>query len=218
MRVLLVDDHPLFLDGLANLLTARGIQVVGVAHGGREALAQARALAPDVILMDVQMPDCDGVEATRLIKSEFPNIRIVMLTVSSDDKTLFDAIKSGAMGYLLKTQETEEFLQALAAMDRGEVPLAPGLAARVLREFEQQTRNLSGENQTPAALQGLTSRQLQILRSAASGLTYKQIGVEMGLAERTIKYHMGEIIARLHVHKRAEAVALARRTGLADKT
>ncbi len=218
MRVLLVDDHPLFLDGLANLLTARGIQVVGIAHGGREALAQARALAPDVILMDVQMPDCDGVEATRLIKAEFPNIRIVMLTVSSDDKTLFDAIKSGAMGYLLKTQETEEFLQALAAMDRGEVPLAPGLAARVLREFEQQTRNLSGENQTPAALQGLTSRQLQILRSAASGLTYKQIGVEMGLAERTIKYHMGEIIARLHVHKRAEAVALARRTGLADKT
>lgn len=214
MRVLLVDDHPLFLDGLKNLLTSRGVQVVGLARGGRQAVTQARALVPDVILMDVQMPDCSGVEATRLIKAELPNVRIVMLTVSSDDKDLFDAIKSGAMGYLLKTQETEEFLQALDGMERGEVPLAPGLAARLLKEFEQQARGAPTPVQTPEELQSLSSRQLQILRAAARGLTYKEIGAELGLAERTIKYHMGEIVERLHVNKRAEAVALAKRTGL----
>src|SRR5512136_797956 len=133
MKLLLADDHPLFLDGLKNLLTRRGEQVVGTARDGLEALEKARSLRPDLILMDIQMPRCDGLAATRLIKAELPEIKIVMLTMSSDDDDLFEAIKSGACGYLLKTQDTEQFFIQLQELARGEAPLSPGLAARILQ-------------------------------------------------------------------------------------
>ncbi len=135
---MLADDHPLFLDGLKNLLSAHGVKVLGTARDGLEALEKARSLRPDVILMDIQMPRCDGLCATRLIKAELPEIKIVMLTMSSDDDDLFEAIKCGACGYLLKTQDTEEFFGHLAALEHGEPPLSPGLAARILRQLSQQ--------------------------------------------------------------------------------
>jgi two-component system NarL family response regulator len=211
---MLADDHPLFLDGLKNLLTARGVQVVGTAHDGLEALEKARSLRPEVILMDIQMPRCDGLCATRLIMAELPEIKIVMLTMSADDQDLFEAIKCGAFGYLLKTQDTEEFFNQLIALEQGEVPLSPGLAARILREFGRQQSAAISLEQEPAEREFLTGRELEVLTLVSQGLTYKEVGARLSLSERTIKYHMGEIIARLHLENRAQVIEYARRSGL----
>jgi DNA-binding NarL/FixJ family response regulator len=214
MRVLLVDDHPLFLDGLKNLLTSRGIEVVGRAHDGLEALDQARSLSPDVILMDIHMPGCDGVAATRLIKAERPETRIVMLTMSAEDEDLFAAIKGGACGYLLKTLDTDEFFALLLDAARGEVVFSPGLAASLLHEFAQQGPPSPQAPAAPEPSATLSPRQVQVLTLVSQGMTYKEVGAQLGLTERTIKYHMGEIVARLHLENRAEALEYARRTGL----
>ncbi|MFQ5594604.1 MAG: response regulator transcription factor, partial [Anaerolineae bacterium] len=138
MKVLLVDDHPLVREGIASLLVARGMEVVGEAGDGLEALDKARLLQPDMILMDVRMPGLNGLEATRLIKTEMPEIKIVMLTVSDDDQDLFDAIRSGAEGYLLKSLGSAEFFNLLEGVDRGEAPISPIMAAKVLSEFTRQ--------------------------------------------------------------------------------
>jgi two-component system NarL family response regulator len=212
--VLLVDDHPLFLDGLKNLLTAHGIQVVGTARDGLEALEKARNLRPEVILMDIQMPRCDGLAATRLIKAELPEIKIVMLTMSNDDDDLFEAIKSGACGYLLKTQDTEEFFTQLMGLAQDEPPLSPGLAAKILQQFSRQPVSFIDPEKEPADRLLLTGRELEVLTLVAQGLTYKETGAKLGLSERTIKYHMGEIIARLHLDNRAQVIEYARRSGL----
>ncbi len=144
MNVLLVDDHPLFLDGLKNLLTSHGVQVVGWRATGWRRWTR-RALRPEVILMDIHMPQLDGLAALRLIKAELPEIKIVMLTMSAEDKDLFEAIKSGACGYLLKTQDTDEFFELLQDVARGEVALSPGLAVRIHSEFGRQDECDSGD-------------------------------------------------------------------------
>jgi len=213
LRVLLVDDHPLFLDGLKNLLTGRGVHVVGMARDGWEALEKARSLHPDVILMDIEMPGCDGLAATRLIKAERPDVKIVMLTMSSEDEDLFEAIQSGACGYLLKTLDTEQFFAQLIGVEQGEVPLSPGLAARILQHFGQQASAVpAAEDRTQS--EPLTGREVEVLTLVAQGLTYKEIGARLHLSERTIKYHMGEMVARLQVENRAQVIEYARRAGL----
>ena len=211
MRVLIVDDHPLFAEGLSNLLTERGIDVVGVAHDGHEALTRARGLRPDVVLMDVTMPRLDGVEATRALKAVFPEVTVLMLTQSADDDHLFAAIAAGASGYVLKSEPTEAFLRLLEGVTRGEVAVSPTLAGRLLREFARLAA-VARPDGTAADL--LTARQLEVLRLVAHGLLYKQVAARIGVSERSVKYHMGEILARLHVHDRTEAVAYARRLGL----
>jgi DNA-binding NarL/FixJ family response regulator len=211
MKILLVDDHPLFLEGLRNLLTARGQLVIGVAHDGFEALEKTRALQPDVILMDIRMPRCDGLCATRLIKAEMPGVQVVMLTMSTEEEDLFEAIRSGATGYLLKTQATEEFFDLLAGLAKGEVALAPGLARRVLEEFA------GSPHPSPSGTRDLSPREVQVLTLVAHGKTYKEVGVELGLTERTVKYHMGQIVARLHLANRAQVLEYARQAGLAGK-
>jgi DNA-binding NarL/FixJ family response regulator len=213
MKVLLVDDHPLFLDGLKNLLTSRGVQVVGCARDGLEALDKARTLHPEVILMDIHMPQLDGLAALRLIKAELPDIRIVMLTMSAEDKDLFEAIKSGACGYLLKTQDTDEFFVLLQDVARGEVALSPGLATRILQEFGRQA-NVTQTIEDKEQRASLSAREIEVLTLVAHGLTYKEVGAKLCLSERTIKYHMGEIIARLHLENRAQVIEYARRAGL----
>jgi DNA-binding NarL/FixJ family response regulator len=211
MRLLLVDDHPLFLEGLSNLLTGRGIEVVGTARDGFEALARVRSLHPDIVLMDIRMPRCTGLEGTRLIKAEFPEVRVVMLTALTDEEDLFDAIRVGASGYLIKTQDTSTFLSSLGELERGEVALAPGLAKRILSEFSRLVE--PSETDSEGEVQ-LSPRQMQILTLICRGLTYKEAGGQLGLAERTVKYHMGEILAKLHLKNRSEAVAYARAHGL----
>lgn len=221
MRVLLVDDHPLFLEGLQNLLIAHGIQVVGMAADGQEALAKARTLAPDIILMDIKMPRCDGLTATRLIKAERPEIKIVMLTMSARDDDLFEAIKSGASGYLLKQLKAEKFFDALETVMEEGAPFSPGLAPKILEAFARQQIPQAGDH--PIAdtekieVPELTSRQKEILALVAQGRTYAETADTLGLTERTIKYHMGEILERLHLENRAQVIAFATRAGLAGK-
>jgi DNA-binding NarL/FixJ family response regulator len=217
VKVLLVDDHPLFLEGLQNLLTAHGIEVVGTASDGLEALEKARPLRPDVILMDVQMPRCDGLAATRLIKAEMPAVKIVMLTVSEEDEDLFEAIKSGASGYLLKSLDADKFFQLLSGLEQGEAPLSPGLAARILDEFARQGKNPPAGSETCGRVQGLTPRQVEVLTLVAQGMTYKEVGKALCLSERSIKYHMGQILERLHLENRAQVIAYAARMGLVKR-
>lgn len=210
MRVLLVDDHALFLEGLHNLLLARGIDVVGTAADGVEALEQARALRPDVILMDIQMPRCSGLEATRQIKAELPEVKIVMLTVSADDDDLFAAIKGGASGYLLKNLKADRFFDLLSGVARGEAPIAPELAARILSEFAHPGRPATP---TPEP-EGLTERQIEVLALVVEGRSYREIADELFITERTVKYHMKEILQTLHLQNRTQAVAYALKNGL----
>ena len=213
MKVLLADDHPLFLDGLRNLLAARGIAVVGTARDGLEALEQARALRPDVVLMDIHMPRLNGLAALRMIKAELAETRIVMLTMSAEDDELFEAIAAGASGYLLKTQDTDQVFALLQDVERGEVALSPGLASRVLNEFRRRATLPPGvDEKRPAA--SLSLRETQVLTLVAQGLTYKEVGAKLNLSERTIKYHMGEIVGRLHLESRTEAIEYARRAGM----
>jgi two-component system NarL family response regulator len=210
VRVLIVDDHPLFAEGLRNLLAERGIDVVGVAHDGHEALTRARALRPDVVLMDVQMPRLGGVDATRALKALVPEVTVLMLTQAADDDHLFAAIAAGASGYVLKSEPTDTFLRLLEGAARGEVAISATLAGRLLREFAR----LDALEPDGAAAVLLTDRQREVLRLVADGLLYKQVAGRIGVSERAVKYHMGEILVRLHVHDRAEAVAHARRLGL----
>lgn len=211
MKVLLADDHPLFLDGLEDLLVSHGFEVVATARDGLEAVEKARALRPEAILMDIRMPRLDGLAAMRAIKAELPDVKIVVLTISEADDDLFEAVKSGASGYLLKNQSADELLALLRELDRGEAVLSPGLAARILGEFGRQANALE-EKRAPA---GLSEREREVLTLIAQGLKYKQAAAKLFLSERTIKYHMGQILQRLHLKNRAELVEYVRRTGLA---
>lgn len=213
LDVLLVDDHPLFLEGLQNLLTARGIQVVGTARDGLDALEKARALRPNIILMDIRMPRMNGLDASRLIKAELPDIKIIMLTTSDNEEDLFVAIKNGASGYLLKDIEGDKFFEYLTAIGEGEVRISPKLANKLLQEFAR--KSTPGEN-VPAASeeQELTHREKEILAQVAQGHTYKEIAKILGIAQPTVKYHMADILRRLHLANRKEAIAFAVRMGL----
>lgn len=209
-RVLLVDDHPLFLEGMANLIAGRGMTVVDTASDGLEAQEKARELRPDVILMDIEMPRCDGLEATRRIKAEMPDVKIVMLTVSGEERHLFEALQNGASGYLLKSLDSAELTTLLDELLRGEVSLSPTLANKMLEAF---SRHKSPPAQPPSlrpekaqAPEPLTPRQLETLHLVAQGLSYKEVAQQLGVAEVTVKYRMGEILARLHLDSKREAV------------
>ena len=212
-RILLVDDHLLFLQSLKGLLVAEGYEVVGTASDGLLALQQARKLRPDLVLMDIDMPGCDGLTATRLIKTEFPEIKIVMLTVSARDEHLFAAVKSGASGYLLKSEDARRFLGFIADVREGGAALPPELAARLLTEFARQAQQVETPT-LPLPEQALTPRQTEILTLVAQGLTYHQICGLLHLSHPTIRYHMGQIMERLHLKNRAQVIAYASRHGL----
>jgi len=189
-----------------------GIEVVGAAKNGLEAFEKAGTLRPDVILMDVRMPGCNGLEATRLIKAKFPDIRIVMLTASEADEDLFEAVKSGASGYLLKNLNAGELFGMLEALKQGEAPLSPGLAARVLKEFNRG--EILGKEQEEDQI--LTERQMEVLSLVAQGKTYKEVAESLYVTERTVKYHMGKILEKLHMRNRAQVIAYASHMGLVD--
>lgn len=217
MKILLVDDHTLFREGMANLFEANDINVVGMAGNGMEALEKARNLKPDVILMDIYMPGCNGIVATSLIKAEMPEIKIVMLTASEEDDNLFDAIKNGACGYLLKKLQAQELLELLDALGKDEPPLAPGLAMKVMKEFanrDNQNEQALSENEEQGKL---TPRQTAILALIAKGQTYRQVAETLCFSERTIKYEIKDILNRLQLNNRSEAIAYAAEMGLAGR-
>jgi PAS domain S-box-containing protein len=204
-RVLLVDDHPLFMDGLRNMLVARGVRVIGIARDGLEAHEMARSLRPDIILMDINMPRMSGLEATRLIKADLPEVKVAILTTSLADEDILEALKVGASGYFPKGMAADEFMERLAEIARGEAEFSAEVARKLLENFSQKT----------AEMVQLSERQVEILRLVGRGLTYREIGDRLYLTERTVKYHMGEILTRLHLKKREDAKNYARRRGLA---
>lgn len=214
MKVMLVDDHPLFMEGLQYLLGTYGINVIGTAKNGIEALEKACCLKPDIILMDIKMPGCSGLDALKLIKVKMPEVKIVILTTSEEDNDLFDAMKFGASGYLLKNMNARELVDMLSALKKNEVPLSLGLTKRLLEEFKNKEKP-SDQN---LALDGhdgqLSKRQLEVLEMIAKGITYKEVGETLGLTERTVKYHMSRILELLHFENRAQVIAYAARMGL----
>jgi two-component system NarL family response regulator len=220
MRVLLVDDHLLLLEGLTNLLSSHGVEVLGEAHDGREAVQMARRLYPDVILMDLKMPEIGGLEATRQVKAKMPEVKIVILTTSTEDQDLFEAIKAGACGYLLKSMRGEAFIETLKGLEEGFPPFSPGLAAKIMTEFAHLATNPLPKPDPPPEIArnekaaGLTARQQEVLLLLSKGLSYKEAGLRLGLSPRTIKYHMNEIIHQLHLENRTQALAYAARLEL----
>ena len=205
MRIQISDDHSLFRDGLRSLLTANGHDVVAEAKNGREAVQLARQHQPDIVLMDLSMPELDGLAATKMITAEMPNVKVIMLTASDDDANLFEAIKSGAQGYLLKNLEADDLLAMLERAAENEPALTPVLARKLLKEFakpDQVTEN-------PDAL---TAREREVLELMVEGVTSnRRLAKRLGLSENTVKFHVRNILDKLHVHNRAEVVAYALR-------
>ena len=209
-RILLVDDHILFREGLAGLLHSQGdLQVVGQAGDGLEALSLARDLRPDLIVMDIKMPVCDGLEATRLIRSALPDSRILILTVHDEDEKLFEAVKAGASGYLLKDISSAEFLDGVRGALAGEAALPPRLASRLLQEFSRLSAQ--AEARLTAPWVDLTPRELEVLNLLATGATDKQIAARLSLSPYTVKSHVRSILSKLHAVNRRDAVRLASR-------
>src|ERR671934_1525573 len=200
MRVLIADDHPLFRDGLRSLLEARTIEVVGEARTGREAVDLARRLRPDTVLMDLSMPELNGLEATRLLSAELPEVKVVILTASEDDADLFEAIKSGAQGYIFKNLASDEFFRLLEGVERGEPALTPGLARKLLGEFARPPAAPSVEGP-----QSLTEREREVLDLLVQGVTSnRDLAERLVVTENTVKYHLRNILDKLHVQNRAQ--------------
>jgi len=210
IRILVVDDHIVVREGLCALLGEwPEFQVVGQAGDGEQAVRQAKSLRPDVILMDLVMPHKDGVAAIIEIKEEDPDARILVLTSFSEDKKAYDAVKAGALGYVLKDSSSDEVIEAIRDVYRGELALKPSLALRVIRE-------LGRPSSLPPAEEPLTDREVEVLQLVAQGLSNQEIGDRLRISERTVRSHVSSILEKLHLANRTQAALYALRQGLAS--
>ncbi|NWJ97842.1 MAG: response regulator transcription factor [Chloroflexi bacterium] len=225
MRLLLVDDHHLFREGVTALFRYQpDFEVVGQASNATEALQLCRELLPELVLMDIDMPGMNGLEALKVIKAEWPTVHVVMLTVYESDEKLFEAIKNGAQGYLNKNIRTEEMLQLLRGVGQGEAPITRRLAGRILKEFARVSQSPAltpsaipappPETPTSASEETLTSREREVLELVAQHFTNKEIALRLNLSEYTVKNHLRNILAKLHQTSRRAAADHARRDGL----
>jgi DNA-binding NarL/FixJ family response regulator len=209
MRVLIADDHPLFRDGLRSMLEARGLEVVGEAETGWQAIELSDRLQPDFVLMDLTMPELGGLAATRLLSVRLPHVKVVVLTASDDEADVFEAIQGGAQGYLLKDMSRDEFVRLLDALATDEPLLSPGIARKILGQV--------GSARGPAAArrpEGLTAREQEVLHLLIQGVTTTQeLAERLVVTDNTIKFHLRNILDKLHVHNRAEVVAYVSRYG-----
>ena len=215
IRVLVADDHVLFRRGLQMVLQAEGdMEVVGEAGDGIEALRRAEELLPDVVLMDVRMPKQTGIEACLAIKEAVPSTRIVMLTISDEESDLFEAVRAGANGYLLKDIPGDEIAAGIRAVHTGHSLISPSMASKLLAEFAQISRR-EEEAPNPHAPK-LTAREVEVLRLVARGLGNREIGQQLFISENTVKNHVRNILEKLHLHSRMEAVIYAVKEKLLD--
>jgi two-component system, NarL family, nitrate/nitrite response regulator NarL len=215
LRLLLVDDQVLFRKGIGALFESReDFIVVGEASNGAEAVELARATVPDVVLMDIQMPVCNGVEATAAIKRELPEVRVVALTVSDEEEDLFEAVKSGADGYLLKNLRPEELFDYLHGVFVGDTPISPAVAGKLLREFRGRPTRQS----THSSSWDLTAREQEILALVAAGVNNAEIAQKLFIVEGTVKNHLHNILKKLHLENRVQAAAYAIRQGFAESS
>ncbi len=205
MKIVIADDHSLFRESLRTLLEARGHEVVGEASNGEEAVERSKEKKPDVVLMDLAMPVLDGLSAIKVMAAEQPEVKVVALTASEDDRMLFDAIKSGAQGYLLKNLDADEFFSLLDGVERGEPALTPALARKLLKEFAKP-------GQAKDSPDALTDRELDVLRCLVDGVTSnRKLAERLGVSENTVKFHVRNILDKLHLNNRAQAVSFALR-------
>ena len=213
-RLLIAEDETVVRYALAQLLAAEDdIQVVGEAADGAEAVVLARQRQPDVVLMDLSMPKMDGIAATRKIKEETPECAVVVLTIHSDDDKVFDAIKAGASGYVLKDSPAEQTVEAIRAAARGEGFLHPSLVSKVMDEFARISRLRAAAKEV---FKELTRRELEVLELLGKGLKNREIAEQLHISEKTVKNHVSNIFFKLHVNDRTQAALLAARHGLTD--
>lgn len=204
IRVLLADDHAVVRKGIRDFLQEdETLHVIGEANDGEEALSLIQRDAPDVAVFDIQMPRLNGLDATRRVKKEFPNVQVLILTAYDDDPYLFAALQAGASGYLLKTSSAEELLHAVHAVAEGETALSPAVAKKLVRRAAGHAATQD------EIIEPLTDRELDVLRLAAQGLGNKQIGAALNISDRTVQGHLANIYAKLHVATRTEAVLFA---------
>ncbi len=214
IRVLLVDDQALFREGLSTILSLQAdLEVVGEAANGQEALAAAAAHQPDVILMDLNMPVLDGVAATRRLKESGAAARVIVLTTFDNDETVFDGLRAGAVGYLLKDVSSAKLIEAIRAAARGESFLQPSIAAKVLAEFNRLEERAAAAPPT-ALFDPLSERELEILRQLSAGDSNKEIAAHFFITEGTVKNHVTNILGKLGVRDRTQAALRARELGL----
>jgi NarL family two-component system response regulator LiaR len=210
IRILIADDHAIVRKGIRMLLSKEsGLQVIGEASDGAEAVAQAKALCPDVVLMDLVMPKLDGIEATRQITAQQPEVRVLVLTSFAADDKVFPAIKAGALGYLLKDSGPDDLVQAIHQVHRGEPSLEPSIARKVLTE-------LSSPPKKPLTTEPLTERELDVLRLVAQGHSNREIAEQLVITEMTVRAHVSNILGKLHLASRTQAALYALREGLAS--
>jgi DNA-binding NarL/FixJ family response regulator len=214
-KVLIADDHKVVREGLSAILeTKDDIEVVGEARDGGEAVEKARALVPDVILMDVSMPGMTGIEATRLIKRELPHIGVIALTMYEEQQYIFDLVRAGATGYLLKDSDSAQIVAAIRAVSRGESLIHPSVASKILAEFSLLAEG-KGKRRTMLE-HDLTDREITVLRLVADGKTNKEIANVLDLSEKTVKNHVRNIFHKLQVYDRTQAAILAIRKGIIE--
>ncbi len=216
MRILIADDHALFRDGLRSLLRAEGHEIVAEAKNGREAIQLAHQHKPEVVLMDLSMPEVDGLTATKTIVAELPEVKVIIVTASDEDINLFEAIRSGAQGYLMKDLEADEFFDMLDRASRGEPALTPAFAKRLLQEFARPPQ--PAEQQQPRGENDeLTSREREVLELMVQGVTSnRKLAKQLGVSENTVKFHVRNILDKLRLHTRAEVVGYALRKRIID--
>jgi two-component system NarL family response regulator len=213
IRVLVVDDQELFRRGLTMLLAVEpGIEVVGEAGDGVEGTTLAETVAPDVVLLDVRMPKRSGIEACLAIKEAVPSAKLIMLTVSDEEADLYEAVKSGASGYLLKDSSIEEVAQAVRVVADGQSLISPSMAVKLIDEFKQMSRP---ERDTGPRLR-LTDRELEVLRLVAKGMNNRDVAKDLYISENTVKNHVRNILEKLQLHSRMEAVMYAVREKLLE--